>query len=42
MPSSVIEVRGLVKKYGDRVAVNRIDLSVLEGEIAVLRQSTGT
>ncbi len=33
MPSSVIEVKGLVKKYGSRVAVNRIDLSVLEGEI---------
>lgn len=33
MPSPAIEVKGLVKKYGDRVAVNRVDLSILEGEI---------
>ncbi len=33
MPSSVIEINGLVKKYGDRVAVNNLSLSVLKGEI---------
>jgi ABC-2 type transport system ATP-binding protein len=32
MPS-LIEINGLVKKYGDRVAVNGVSLSVLEGEI---------
>lgn len=29
----IIEINGLVKKYGDRVAVNGVSLSVLEGEI---------
>ncbi len=33
MPSSVIEMNGLVKKYGDRVAVQDVGFSVLEGEI---------
>jgi ABC-2 type transport system ATP-binding protein len=33
MLSQVIQVKGLVKKYGDRVAVNGVDLSVLDGEI---------
>ena len=34
MPSSeIIEVKGLVKKYGDRTAVDGINLSILEGEI---------
>jgi uncharacterized membrane protein YdjX (TVP38/TMEM64 family) len=33
MPSSAIEVKGLVKKHGDRVAVNGVNLSILEGEI---------
>ena len=33
MSSPVIEVKRLVKKYGDRVAVNGLDLSILEGEI---------
>jgi len=33
MSSSVIEVKGLVKRYGDRVAINSVDLSILEGEI---------
>jgi len=33
MSSAVIEVKGLVKRYGDRVAVNGIDLSIVEGEI---------
>jgi ABC-2 type transport system ATP-binding protein len=31
--SPIIEVRGLVKRYGDLIAVNGIDLSVNEGEI---------
>jgi len=30
MPSSMIEVNGLVKKYGDRVAVRGVSFSVLE------------
>ena len=33
MSFAVVEVKGLVKKYGDRVAVNGVDLSILEGEI---------
>jgi ABC-2 type transport system ATP-binding protein len=33
MPFPVVEIRGLVKKYGDRAAVNGVDLSILEGEI---------
>jgi ABC-2 type transport system ATP-binding protein len=33
MSSAVVEVKGLVKRYGDRVAVNGVDLSILEGEI---------
>jgi ABC-2 type transport system ATP-binding protein len=33
MLSAMVEVKGLVKKYGDRVAVNGVDLSILEGEI---------
>ncbi len=33
MSSSVIQVKNLVKRYGDRIAVNGADLSVLEGEI---------
>jgi len=33
MPNSMIEIDGLVKKYGDRVAVNRVSFHVQEGEI---------
>jgi ABC-2 type transport system ATP-binding protein len=33
MSFAVVEVKGLVKKYGDRIAVNGVDLSILEGEI---------
>src|SRR2546427_4574587 len=33
MPDTVIEARGLVKKYGDLVAVAGIDLEVQPGEI---------
>jgi len=33
MPSSMIEINRLVKKYGDRVAVRGVSFSVLEGEI---------
>ena len=33
MASSIIDVKGLVKKYGERVAVNGVDLSILEEEI---------
>jgi ABC-2 type transport system ATP-binding protein len=33
MPSSLLEIKGLVKKYGDRIAVNGIDLSILGGEV---------
>lgn len=33
MPSAIVEVKGLVKKYGDRIAVNGVDLSIFEGEI---------
>lgn len=33
MPPSMIEINGLVKKYGDRVAVNRVSFCVYEGEI---------
>jgi len=33
MPDSVIEVNGLVKRYGHRVAVNGVSFSVQEGEI---------
>jgi ABC-2 type transport system ATP-binding protein len=33
MPFPVVEIRGLVKKYRDRAAVNGVDLSILEGEI---------
>lgn len=33
MPHSMIEINGLVKKYGDRVAVNEVSFCVQEGEI---------
>lgn len=33
MPRSMIEINGLVKKYGDRVAVNEVSFCVQEGEI---------
>jgi ABC-2 type transport system ATP-binding protein len=33
MPNPVIEVEKLVKKYGERVAVNEVSFSVQEGEI---------
>ncbi len=33
MPSSMIEINGLVKKYGERVAVKGVSFSVQEGEI---------
>lgn len=33
MPSAIIEVKGLVRKYGDRVAVRGVTFSILEGEI---------
>src|SRR3990172_7544646 len=33
MSSAAVEVNGLVKRYGDRVAVNGVNLSILEGEI---------
>lgn len=33
MPYAMIETNGLIKKYGDRVAVNEVSFSVQEGEI---------
>lgn len=33
MPRSMIEINGLVKRYGDRVAVNGVGFCVQEGEI---------
>ena len=33
MPSSIIEINGLIKRYGDRVALSGVSFSVLEGEI---------
>jgi len=33
MPNSMIEINGLFKKYGDRVAVNGVSFCVQEGEI---------
>ena len=33
MSSALVEVSGLFKKYGDRIAVNGVDLSILEGKI---------
>ena len=33
MPAPVIEVRGLVKRYGDRVAVRGVELEVAAGEV---------
>lgn len=33
MSSSIIEVKNVVKRFGDRVAVNCVDLSVQDGEI---------
>ncbi len=33
MSSAAVEVKGLVKRYGNRIAVNGVDLSILEGEI---------
>ncbi|GFP19745.1 ABC-2 type transport system ATP-binding protein [Candidatus Hakubella thermalkaliphila] len=41
MPSSVIEINGLVKKYGDRVTVQDVGFSVLEGEIFGLLEPNG-
>ncbi len=32
-PTSMIEINGLVKKYGERVAVNGVSFSIQEGEI---------
>ncbi|MDH4146393.1 MAG: ABC transporter ATP-binding protein [Acidimicrobiia bacterium] len=37
----VIEVRGLVKRYGDHVAVGGVDLDVFEGEIFALLGPNG-
>lgn len=33
MPSPMVEINGLVKKYGDRMAVNEVSFCVREGEI---------
>jgi len=33
VPSAIVEVDGLVKKYGERVAVRGVTFSILEGEI---------
>lgn len=33
MPNPVIEIENLNKKYGDRLAVNNLSLTILEGEI---------
>ena len=41
MSAEVIEVRGLVKKYGDLVAVNGIDFSINRGEVFSLLGPNG-
>jgi len=33
MSPSIIEVKDVIKRFGDRAAVNGVDLSVHEGEI---------
>ena len=40
-PSSAVTVRGLVKRYGDRAAVDGIDLDVLAGEVFALLGPNG-
>jgi ABC-type multidrug transport system ATPase subunit len=41
MPNCMIEVNGLVKKYGDRVAVNGVSFCVQDGEIFCLLGPNG-
>jgi len=41
MPSPVVELRGLVKRYGDVVALDGVDLEVREGEIFALLGPNG-
>ena len=40
-PEIAIEIKGLVKKYGDKYAVNGIDLTVAQGEIFALLGPNG-
>jgi ABC-2 type transport system ATP-binding protein len=40
-PQIAIEIKGLVKKYGDKYAVNGIDLAVAQGEIFALLGPNG-
>jgi ABC-2 type transport system ATP-binding protein len=40
-PDAAVSVRGLVKRYGDQVAVDRIDLDIRRGEIFALLGPNG-
>ena len=42
MPSNAIELRGLVKSFGEVTAVNHVDLDVLEGEFLTLLGPSGS
>lgn len=38
----VLEARGLVKKYGDNVALNQVDLTVAEGDVVAILGPSGS
>lgn len=42
MSTPVLSVRGLVKRYGDRVVLNGVDLDVAEHEVVVLIGASGS
>ena len=42
MNTSVLSVRGLVKRYGERVVLNGVDLDVAEHEVVVLIGASGS
>ena len=42
MSAPVLSVRGLVKRYGERIVLNRLDLDVAEHEVVVLIGASGS
>lgn len=42
MPEALFEIRGLTKKYGDRVVLDNLDFDILRGECLVIMGRSGT